>query len=127
MNISAAAKAADLTVKTVRYYADIGLVEPAGRTAAGYRHYDASALRKLVFVRRARAFGFSVDECRDLLGLYQDQSRTSAEVKRIARARLEQIEAKQRELQSLHDTLADLVNRCHGDARPDCPIIDHLA
>ena len=127
MNISDAAKTAELPVKTVRYYADIGLVAPAGRSAAGYRQYDAAALRKLVFVRRARAFGFSVEDCRDLLGLYQDQARSSAEVKRIAQARLQDIEVKQRELQSLHDTLADLVHRCHGDSRPDCPIIDHLA
>lgn len=127
MNISQAAKAAGLPVKTVRYYADIGLVSPAGRSDAGYRQYDDLALRRLVFVRRARDFGFSIGACRDLLGLYGDENRSSAEVKHLASARLREIEEKQRELQSLHDTLSDLVNRCHGDQRPDCPILNHLS
>lgn len=127
MNISQAAKAAELPVKTVRYYADIGLVAPAGRSEAGYRIYDDPALRKLTFVRRARAFGFSIEDCRGLLGLYEDQNRSSADVRALARAQLDRIEAQQRELQSLHDTLAHLVTACRGDDRPDCPIIDHLA
>jgi MerR family copper efflux transcriptional regulator len=126
MNISAAAKAAGLSVKTVRYYADIGLVKAPARSDAGYRTYDDISVRKLVFIRRSRAFGFSIEECRELLGLYQDQSRTSAEVKRIASKRLEEIEIKQRELQSLRDELAHLVTSCRGDHRPDCPIIDYL-
>ena len=127
MNISQVAKAAELPVKTVRYYADIGLVAPAGRSEAGYRIYDDPALRKLTFVRRARAFGFSIEDCRGLLGLYEDQNRSSADVRALARAQLDRIEAQQRELQSLHDTLAHLVTACRGDDRPDCPIIDHLA
>ena len=126
MNISAVAEAAGLPVKTVRYYSDIGLVPAPGRSAAGYRSYDDSALRKLVFVRRAREFGFSVEECRELLDLYQDRHRSSADVKRIAARRLEEIAKKQRELQSLHDELAHLVEACRGDHRPDCPIIDSL-
>jgi Cu(I)-responsive transcriptional regulator len=126
MNISAASKASGLPVKTVRYYADIGLVEAPFRTEAGYRTYDDASLRKLIFIRRSRAFGFSIEECRELLGLYQDQDRTSSEVKRIAAKRLEEIEQKQRELQSLHDELAYLVKSCRGDHRPDCPIIDYL-
>ena len=126
MNISTAAKAAGLTVKTVRYYADIGLVQAPSRSNAGYRTYDDASVRKLVFIRRSREFGFSIDECRELLSLYQDQDRTSAEVKKIASNRLEEIEAKQRELQSLHDELAHLVKTCRGDHRPDCPIIDYL-
>ncbi len=126
MNISAASKAAGLPVKTVRYYANIGLVEAPSRSSAGYRTYDDTAVRKLVFIRRSRAFGFTIEECRDLLGLYQDQSRNSAEVKRIASKRLEEIEEKQRELQSLHDDLSHLVRTCRGDDRPDCPIIDYL-
>ena len=109
MNISAASKASGLPVKTVRYYADIGLVEAPSRSEAGYRTYDDVAVRKLVFVRRSRAFGFSIEKCRELLDLYQDQDRTSSEVKRIASKRLEEIEDKQRELQSLHDELAHLV------------------
>lgn len=103
MNISAASKAAGLPVKTVRYYADIGLVDASSRSEAGYRTYNDVAIRKLVFVRRSRAFGFSIEECRELLGLYQDQDRTSSEVKRIASKRLGEIEEKQRELQSLQD------------------------
>ncbi|MCV2893591.1 Cu(I)-responsive transcriptional regulator [Lentibacter sp. XHP0401] len=127
MNISGAAKAAGLPVKTVRYYADIGLVEPAARTAAGYRDYDDTSLRKLSFVGRARGFGFSIAQCRELLGLYQDEHRTSAEVKQIASARLDDIRAKQRELQALHDELEHLVGACCGDERPDCPILDYLS
>lgn len=127
MNISAAAKAAGLPVKTVRYYADIGLVESAARSDAGYRTYDDATVRKLVFIRRSRAFGFTIDECQELLDLYQDRARSSAEVKRIASKRLAQIETKQRELQSLHDELSHLVTSCRGDDRPDCPIIDYLA
>lgn len=126
MNISAAAEAAGLPVKTVRYYSDIGLVPAPARSATGYRSYDDSALRKLVFVRRAREFGFSVEECRELLGLYEDRHRSSADVKRIAARRLEEIAEKQRELQSLHDELAHLVEACRGDHRPDCPIIEGL-
>jgi Cu(I)-responsive transcriptional regulator len=126
MNISAASKAAGLPVKTVRYYADIGLVKAPSRSEAGYRTYDDASVRKLVFVRRSREFGFSIEECRELLGLYQDQDRSSAEVKRIASKRLEEIEKKQRDLQFLHDELSHLVMACRGDGRPDCPIIDYL-
>ena len=126
MNISAASSAAGLPVKTVRYYADIGLVSASSRTASGYRLYDDGAVRKLVFIRRAREFGFSIDECRELLSLYEDQHRSSADVKRIASKRLGEIAKKQQELQSLHDELAHLVDACRGDDRPDCPIIDGL-
>ena len=126
MNISKAADAAGLPVKTVRYYADIGLVAAAGRSDTGYRTYDAAAIRKLVFVRRSREFGFSIDECRDLLGLYSDRNRSSADVKKMASRRLEEIERKQAELQSLHDELAHLVRACAGDDRPECPIMDYL-
>ena len=126
MNISAAAEASGLPVKTVRYYADIGLVDAASRTSAGYRTYDDSAVRKLVFIRRAREFGFTIEECKELLGLYQDEHRTSAEVKRIASQRLEEIRVKQQELQKLYDELSHLVTACKGDHRPDCPIIDYL-
>ncbi len=126
MNISATSKAVGLPVKTVRYYADIGLVVAPSRSETGYRIYDEGAVRKLVFVRRAREFGFSIKECRELLSLYEDQQRSSADVKRIAMKRLEEIADKQRELQSLHDELAHLVDACRGDERPDCPIVDGL-
>ena len=127
MKISTAAEAAGLPVKTVRYYADIGLVKPQGRTEAGYRDYDDVALRKLTFVGRARALGFSIVQCRELLGLYEDTERSSSEVREIAKARLEDIRAKQRELQLLHDELEGLVGACRGDNRPDCPILDYLS
>lgn len=127
MNISQAAQLSDLPVKTVRYYSDIGLIEPPGRTVAGYRDYDQASVRKLIFIRRARAFGFSVNECRELLSLYNDSDRSSAEVKKIAAHRLTEIRKKQQELQSLHDELSHLVNACNGDTRPDCPIIDYLS
>ncbi|MEL6436729.1 MAG: Cu(I)-responsive transcriptional regulator [Pseudomonadota bacterium] len=126
MNISQAAEACGLPVKTVRYYADIGLVQAPQRAANGYRQYDDDSVRKLVFVRRTREFGFSVEECRELLGLYEDRSRASADVKAIAQQRLADIERKQAELASLHDTLSHLVQSCAGDDRPDCPIIAHL-
>ena len=126
MQISEAAKAANLPVKTVRYYADIDLVKPAGRTAAGYRAYDDIGLGKLIFVRRAREFGFSIDECRELLGLYEDENRSSADVKALAQVRLKMIEEKQRELQALHDELSRVVDACAGDDRPNCPILDHF-
>ncbi len=126
MKIGEIAKKADMPVKTVRYYDEIDLVKPNGRSDAGYRTYDEAALRQLIFIRRARAFDFSVNDCRELLGLYTDQARTSADVKAIAKKRLVEIEAKQAELQRLHDELAHLVGACRGDNRPDCPIMDYL-
>ena len=126
VNIFAVADASGLPVKTVRYYSDIGPVPAPARSVAGYRSYDDTAVRKFVFVRRAREFGFSVEECRELLDLYEDRHRSSADVKRIAARRLDDIAKKQRELQSLHDELAHLVEACRGDHRPDCPIIDGL-
>lgn len=127
MKISEAADRADLPTKTVRYYADIDLVKPNGRSDTGYRTYGDAEISKLVFVRRAREFGFSIEECRELLGLYEDQDRTSADVKRIASRKLLEIEAKQRELQKLHDELSHVVKACRGDQRPNCPIIDYLS
>lgn len=127
MQIGAAAKAADLPVKTVRYYADIGLVAPDDRAASGYRQYGETEVNKLIFVRRARAFGFTIEESRELLSLYEDRNRSSADVKQIARARLGDIEEKMRELSALRDELAHLVKTCRGDDRPDCPIISRFA
>ena len=126
MNIGTAAKSADLPVKTVRYYADIGLVDAPFRSEAGYRTYDEQAVRKLAFVKHARDFGFSIEECRDLLSLYEDRDRSSADVRRIAKAHLAEIEEKQKQLAALRDELAHLVKACRGDDRPDCPILDRL-
>lgn len=127
MNIGATARSVGLPVKTVRYYADIGLVTPRARTDTGYRQYTDTELNKLVFVRRARAFGFSIDETRELLSLYEDRNRSSADVKKIASHRLEEIQQKMAELQALHDELAHLVHACRGDDRPDCPILSGFA
>lgn len=123
MNIGAAAKASGLPIKTVRYYADIDLVTPSRRGENGYRQYTRQELSKLVFARRSRAFGFSIEETRELLSLYEDRHRSSADVKQIAQGRLTDIEAKMRDLQALHDELAHLVHACRGDERPDCPIL----
>ena len=125
--IGTAAKKTDMPTKTIRYYADIRLVTPVGRSGKGYRLYDDRALRRLIFVRRARAFGFSVETCRNLLALYSDQSRASADVKAIALNHLSEIDAKLRELQTLRDELARLANTCAGDERADCPILTGLA
>ena len=127
MTISKVAEAAGMSVKTVRYYGDIELVAAPQRSPSGYRLCDARSLRKLIFVRRARSFGFSIEECRELLNLYHDTGRTSADVKRIAKARLAEIEQKQRDLQSLQSALSHLVHACRGDQRPECPILDDLA
>lgn len=127
MNIGTIARRADLPTKTVRYYADIGLVLPSGRSSAGYRIYSEIELNKLRFVRSARSFGFSVEECRELLGLYEDRDRSSRDVKRMAQQRIKQIEDKMAELQSLHDELARLAESCHGDDRADCPILTGLS
>ncbi len=126
MNIGDAAKATGLPPKTIRYYEDIKLVI-ADRLENGYRTYSDAHIHKLRFVQRARGLGFSIDDCRALLSLYEDRNRASAEVKGIARKHLRDIEAKISELQNLQETLSHLVAHCAGDHRPDCPIIDDLA
>ena len=125
--ISDAARRAVLTVKTVRYYADIGLVKPSGRSAAGYRLYAESDIAKLGFIGRARRYSFSIEQCRDLLSLYEDDQRPSAEVKRITIEKIAEIDRKLGELKELRDELSHLAGNCHGDSRPDCPIIGNLA
>ena len=126
MNIGEAAARTGVPAKTIRYYEDIGLVEPE-RGANGYRRFGEDALHRLAFVGRARSLGFTVEDCRTLLALYGDKARTSADVRRVAREHLARIDAKMRELHGMRALLADLVERCHGDGRPDCPIIDELA
>lgn len=127
MKIGEVAKTAGLSVKTVRYYDEIGLVSPDERTANGYRRYARSDLAKLVLVRRARAFGFSIEQIRELLSLYEDQDRSAADVKRIAQKRLAQIRSRLRELKKLDTELDLLVAACEGDDRPDCPILSGLS
>ena len=126
MNISQAALKTELSAKTIRYYEQIGLVCPA-RAANGYRDYSEGDVHRLRFVQRSRGLGFSVEECRRLLSLYDDQSRSSADVKALAVRKIAQIDAKITDLQSLRATLGQLAASCHGDTRPDCPIIDDLA
>ena len=127
MKIGDAARDAGIPVKTVRYYADIGLVAPQGRSASGYRDYDDAAVQKLRFVARARRFGFSIPECRELLSLYEDRKRESADVKRLAEAKIAALDARLAELSDLRDELERVARDCAGDARPDCPILDRFA
>jgi Cu(I)-responsive transcriptional regulator len=126
MNVGEAAKRCRLPVKTIRYYEEIGLVVPR-RQENGYRAYDEAGVHKLRFLQRARGLGFSIDDCRSLLSLYEDTSRASADVKAIAQARLADIRRKIEELETLHATLSDVVDACHGDHRPHCPILEDLA
>lgn len=125
MNIGDAAQLSGLPAKTIRYYEDIGLVTPR-RGGNGYRSFAESDLHKLAFIARARALGFSIVDCRTLLGLYEDTSRASGEVKRVARQNLEQIDAKIADLKSMRATLSQLIRECAGDDRPNCPILKDL-
>ena len=127
MKISFAAQKVGLPLKMVRYYSDIGFVTPAGRNAAGYRDYDHTALQKLVFIRRAHTFVFSIQEYHDLLNVFGNQNRSSADVKHLSNLRLKDIEQKQKELQFLHDELANLVESCKGDGCAACPILSNFA
>ncbi len=110
----------------IRYYEEIGLIPAAARTSAGYRSYSANDVHRLTFVRRARDLGFSVKEIGDLLSLWSDRSRHSADVKRIASAHIAELQQKIDELRGMADTLQTLVDCCAGDDRPDCPILAGL-
>ena len=126
MNIGQAAEESGLSAKTIRYYESIGLIV-AGRLGNGYRHYSNEHIHKLRFVQRARSLGFSVDECRSLLSLYEDKNRANSEVKQVAQTRLADIDRKIEELRSMRAVLASLIEACRGDGRPDCPILNDLA
>ncbi|MEQ9258755.1 MAG: Cu(I)-responsive transcriptional regulator [Roseovarius sp.] len=126
MNIGDIAKRTDLPAKTIRYYEDIGLIRPA-RDANGYRVFRETDLHKLAFLGRARALGFTIEDCRTLLALYEDETRASADVRQVAKEHLARIEEKLLQLQAMRDTLSDLVRACAGDNRPDCPILKDLA
>ncbi|KFI23901.1 Cu(I)-responsive transcriptional regulator [Nitrosococcus oceani] len=127
MSISEAATQSGLPAKTIRYYESIGLVYPPQRGSNGYRRYDQGTIRILQFIRRARGLGFSVEECRNLLSLYQDKNRASAEVKRLTKQRVVDINNKIAELTAMRTTLTQLIDRCQGGQRPDCPILEDLA
>lgn len=125
MNIGDVADRSGLPAKTIRYYEDIGLVT-AQRAANGYRDFRDSDLHKLTFLGHARSLGFSIEDCRALLALYEDESRASSDVKRIAKDHLARIDRKITDLAAMRDTLSHLVRECAGDDRPDCPILQGL-
>lgn len=126
MNVGEAARRAGLPAKTIRYYEEIGLISP-DRAGNGYRAYSGEDVHRLAFLKRARNLGFSIEDCRQLMALYRDGSRASADVRAIASAHVSAIEEKMRELQSMRSTLNKLIHACHGDARPDCPILEEMA
>ena len=126
MNIGDIARRTGLPAKTIRYYEDIGLIHPQ-RSANGYRSFRETDFHKLAFLGRARALGFTIEDCRTLLALYEDSSRASGDVKQIALQHLAQIDDKLSQLQEMRATLSGLIDACAGDHRPDCPILNDLA
>ena len=127
MNIGEAAEASGVSAKMIRYYESIALIEPDSRTDAGYRIYDEEDVHTLRFIKRARTLGFSIEETTELLALWRDKSRASADVKTFAMRHVRELEAKVKELRAMVRTLRHLAESCHGDNRPDCPILDDLA
>ena len=127
MNISEAAHQSGLPPKTIRYYEDIGLVDPARRRDNGYRDYGERDVHLLRFLHRARDLGFTVADCRALVSLYTDRGRRSADVKEIALNRIADIDRKVAELGEMRAVLSTLASKCHGDDRPDCPILDNFS
>ena len=127
MNIGCAAKLSGLTVKSVRYYADIDLVKPVINEKNGYRDYNNNDVAKLGFIGQARKFNFSIRECRDLLSLYEDKNRSNKEVKKLTIEKINEIDQKLKELTLLRKKLSHLADNCKGNGRPDCPILDELS
>ena len=127
MNIGQAAKFSGVSAKMIRYYESIGLIPPATRSEAGYRNYTTQEANSLRFIRRSRDLGFTVEQISELLMLWRDGERTSADVKKVALSHVAELEAKIGELQAMANTLRDLASNCHGNNRPDCPIIEELA
>lgn len=126
MNIGQAAKASGVSAKSIRYYESIGLIPEAGRTASGYRVYTTRDANVLRFIKRARSLGFGIEQIQRLVDLWRDTNRASAEVKSIALEHVAELEARIREMQAMADTLRHLADACHGDDRPDCPILRDL-
>ena len=127
MNIGKAAVLSGLTVKTVRYYSDIGIINPHVNNNTGYRDFSEFDLAKLQFLAKARKFDFSLDDCRELLALYENKERSSKEVKVLTLEKIAEIDTKLSELQMLREQLSTLATACHGDNRPNCPILDALS
>lgn len=126
MNIGDAARLSGLTPKMIRYYEQTGLLPDGRRSSAGYRLYSESDLHQLHFIRRARDLGFSLKQIAELLALWRDRNRASADVQRLAMAHIAELEDKARQLTDMANTLRNLAQHCHGDDRPDCPILDGL-
>ena len=126
-NISEAAKRSGVSAKMIRHYESLRLLKKPRRTVSGYRVYEERDVHTLRFIRRARDLGFSMTEIARLLALWQDRGRASAEVRRVAQGHIASLETRIRELESMRRTLETLVRNCHGDLRPDCPILDDLA
>lgn len=127
MNIGQAAEASGVTAKMIRYYESIDLISAASRTGSGYRQYTDKDVQTLRFIKRSRDLGFSIERIKTLLSLWQDRSRHSADVKQLAQGYIAELEDDIRKLQSIRDQLRHVANNCHGDERPDCPILDDLA
>jgi MerR family transcriptional regulator, copper efflux regulator len=127
MNIGQASAASGVSAKMIRHYEEIGLTRAPGRTAANYRTYSGNDVHVLRFIKHARTLGFGVADIKELLGLWQNKSRPSAAVKRIAGKHIDDLERKVAELQAMVRTLQHLTRHCHGDHRPDCPILEELA
>lgn len=127
MNIGQAAKESGVNAKMIRYYESIGLIGAVERSAAGYRSYAPADIQTLRFVRRARDFGFSINQIAELLKLWGDGSRASADVKSVALAHIAELEGKIADMQAMVSSLRNLASHCSGDERPECPIIDDLA
>jgi len=127
MNIGKASKLSDLTVKATRYYANIDLVKPKQDSQTGYRNYTEEDVLKLKFIGKARSFNFSIEECRDLLSLYENENRPSKEVKKITLEKISEIDKKLNDLKTLRKELSHLANNCHGDDKPNCPILEALS
>jgi MerR family copper efflux transcriptional regulator len=127
MNIGEVAKRAGLNSRTIRFYESIGLISQPDRASSGYRDYAEKDVHQLRFVASARALGFSVEEIRQLLALYDDRERSSSDVKRLVLHHVEEIDRKMQELAAMRRTLLHLAERCHGDQRPECPILDELS
>lgn len=127
MNIGALAKASGISAKLIRYYESIGLIPPAARSETGYRIYSDEDVHTLRFIKRSRSLGFSIPEIQLLLGLWRNKSRSSSEVKQLALRHVSELEARMAEMQEMVNTLKNLASHCHGDQRPDCPILDDLA
>jgi MerR family transcriptional regulator, copper efflux regulator len=127
MKIGDLAERAGVSAKTIRYYEEIGLVGKPTRAENGYRSYADDDVHVLQFINRARGLGFSVNDCRALVTLYRDKSRASADVKSLALSHIKEVDRKLAELQSIRATLSNLAKKCHGDDRPDCPIIEELS